>query len=65
MSLTVKDGKHYSLVVKSLQTGVVVQSVLGSVVGEDEPGGTEWPLLGDVHPTGQVVPVELYLECFQ
>lgn len=45
-----------------LEGGGVVDVLLVGLVVVDDPGGAEGPLLRQVHPRRQLVPVELDLE---
>ena len=54
-----------SLFVETLQGDFVVYGVLMELVVQDDPGGSVGPLLCDINPRGQVVPVEVDVEGFQ
>lgn len=55
----------HALIVKALQRHIVVQVLLVHIIMENEPGCPERPLLSNVDPTGQMIPIEVNLECFK
>lgn len=57
--------KQLLLVIQSLERCVVVESVLSCIMRQYQPRSPERPLLRDVHPAGQVIPVEVYLKRLQ
>ena len=49
--------------IELIQRHPVLQLALVELEVEDHPGGVVGPLFGDVDPRGQVVPVEVDVEC--